>query len=41
MILGDNIFYGHDFSTYLKDASELKDGAITLAIKLKIHQDLG
>ena len=29
MILGDNIFYGHDFSTYLKDASELKDGAIT------------
>lgn len=28
MILGDNIFYGLDFSTHLKKASEIKDGAI-------------
>ena len=26
MILGDNIFYGHDFSTYLLKASQLKEG---------------
>jgi glucose-1-phosphate thymidylyltransferase len=28
MILGDNIFYGFDFSRTLKDAAQLKDGAI-------------
>ena len=28
MVLGDNIFYGFDFSRTLREASELKDGAI-------------
>ncbi len=28
MILGDNIFYGFDFSRTLREAAELKDGAI-------------
>jgi len=28
MILGDNIFYGFDFSRTLKDAAKLKDGAM-------------
>ena len=28
MILGDNIFYGFDFSRSLREAAELKDGAI-------------
>jgi glucose-1-phosphate thymidylyltransferase len=28
MILGDNIFYGYDFSRTLKEAAKLKDGAI-------------
>lgn len=28
MILGDNIFYGFDFSRTLKEAAQLKDGAI-------------
>lgn len=27
MILGDNIFYGHDFSNILEDAAALQDGA--------------
>jgi len=35
MILGDNIFYGHDFSTYLQDASQLKDGALTFGYQVK------
>ena len=28
MILGDNIFYGHNFSSHLKEAAELKKGAM-------------
>jgi len=28
MVLGDNIFYGYNFSSILEDASKLKDGAI-------------
>jgi len=28
MVLGDNIFYGFDFSRILREAAELKDGAI-------------
>ncbi|MDP4239738.1 MAG: glucose-1-phosphate thymidylyltransferase RfbA [Bacteroidota bacterium] len=28
MVLGDNIFYGYDFSRTLRDAAELKDGAV-------------
>lgn len=28
MILGDNIFYGQSFSSYLKEAAELKNGAM-------------
>ena len=35
MILGDNIFYGHDFSTYLQDARQLKDGALTFGYQVK------
>jgi glucose-1-phosphate thymidylyltransferase len=28
MVLGDNIFYGYDFSRTLRDAAELEDGAV-------------
>lgn len=28
LILGDNVFYGHDFSTLLKDCIKLKEGGI-------------
>ena len=31
LILGDNIFYGHNFSTVLKDASQLTQGALIFA----------
>ena len=31
LILGDNIFYGHNFSTVLKEASQLKEGALIFA----------
>ena len=31
LILGDNIFYGHNFSAVLKEASELKEGALIFA----------
>lgn len=31
LILGDNIFYGHNFSQVLKEASQLKDGALIFA----------
>ena len=28
LVLGDNIFYGHNFSSHLKEAAELKKGAM-------------
>jgi len=31
LILGDNIFYGHDFETQLRDASQRTDGATVFA----------
>jgi glucose-1-phosphate thymidylyltransferase len=31
LILGDNIFYGHNFSAVLKEASQLKAGALIFA----------
>ena len=31
LILGDNIFYGHDFATTLKQAAQVKDGAVVFA----------
>lgn len=31
LILGDNIFYGHNFSTVLKEASQLTQGALIFA----------
>jgi len=31
LILGDNIFYGHNFSAVLKEASQLNDGAMIFA----------
>jgi glucose-1-phosphate thymidylyltransferase len=31
LILGDNIFYGHDFANQLKDANEQKTGATVFA----------
>ena len=41
MILGDNIFYGHDFSTYLLNASQLKEGAITFGYQVKDPKRFG
>jgi glucose-1-phosphate thymidylyltransferase len=31
LILGDNIFYGHDFANSLKQASQVNDGAVVFA----------
>ncbi|MGL5616234.1 MAG: glucose-1-phosphate thymidylyltransferase RfbA [Sarcina sp.] len=35
MILGDNIFYGQNFSSYLKDAANLKEGAVVFGYYVK------
>jgi glucose-1-phosphate thymidylyltransferase len=35
LILGDNIFYGHAFSPLLKEASELKEGAVIFGYQVK------
>tara|TARA_B100000767_G_scaffold273539_1_gene303989 strand:+ start:1318 stop:2190 length:873 start_codon:yes stop_codon:yes gene_type:complete len=35
MILGDNIFYGHDFSSSLKKGRELSDGALIFGYQVK------
>lgn len=34
LILGDNIFYGHNFSAILKKASQLKEGALIFAYQV-------
>lgn len=36
MILGDNIFYGQNFSSYLKEAASLKEGAIVFGYYVQI-----
>lgn len=35
LILGDNIFYGHGFSSMLKNAAALKEGAIVFGYQVK------
>jgi glucose-1-phosphate thymidylyltransferase len=35
MILGDNIFYGHDFSSALQKGQNLKDGALIFGYQVK------
>jgi glucose-1-phosphate thymidylyltransferase len=41
LILGDNIFYGHNLIEILKEASSLKQGAITLGYYVKNPQRYG
>jgi glucose-1-phosphate thymidylyltransferase len=41
LILGDNIFYGHDLINILKDACRLKEGAFTLAYYVKNPERYG
>lgn len=41
LILGDNIFYGQDFIRQLKDASELKEGAIVFGYPVKDARSFG
>jgi len=41
LILGDNIFYGQDFVPKLKNASELKDGAVIFGYYVTNPKELG
>ncbi|SKB40458.1 glucose-1-phosphate thymidylyltransferase [Acetoanaerobium noterae] len=41
LILGDNIFYGQDFVRQLKDASNLKEGAIVFGYPVKDPKSFG
>jgi glucose-1-phosphate thymidylyltransferase len=41
LILGDNIFYGHELTELLKDASELREGAIVFGYYVKDPQRYG
>jgi glucose-1-phosphate thymidylyltransferase len=41
LILGDNIFYGHELTPVLKDAARLKDGALVFAYYVKDPQRYG
>lgn len=41
LILGDNIFYGHDLTEFLKEASSLKEGAIVFGYYVKDPQRYG
>ncbi len=41
LILGDNIFFGHQLSSYLQDASSLKEGARIFAYSVKDPQRYG
>jgi glucose-1-phosphate thymidylyltransferase len=41
LILGDNIFYGHDLNEILKEAGSLKDGALILSYYVKDPQRYG
>ena len=41
LILGDNIFYGHGFSPLLKDAANLKKGAVIFGYQVKDPKRFG
>ena len=41
LILGDNIFFGHDFAPLLKTAAEKKEGALIFAYRVKDPQRYG
>ena len=41
LVLGDNIFYGHGFTSILKLAVDLKDGAVVLGYPVKDPQRFG
>ncbi|WP_066165962.1 glucose-1-phosphate thymidylyltransferase RfbA [Aliarcobacter cryaerophilus] len=41
LILGDNIFFGHGFSDSLKEASNIKDGALVFGYSVKDPQRFG
>lgn len=41
MVLGDNIFYGFDFSRTLREAAELKDGAMVFGYYVKDPERYG
>ena len=41
LILGDNIFYGHGFSPLLKDAANLKEGAVLFGYQVKDPKRFG
>lgn len=41
LILGDNIFYGHNFSRYLQKCTALKEGAIIFGYKVSDPQRYG
>jgi glucose-1-phosphate thymidylyltransferase len=41
LILGDNIFYGHDFPEYLRDGTQLKTGGMIFGYQVKDPQRYG
>jgi len=41
LILGDNIFYGQNFSNMLKEASEIKNGALVFAYHVEDPENYG
>lgn len=41
LVLGDNIFYGRGFSDVLKNASEMKNGAVIFGYSVKNPSDFG
>ncbi len=41
LILGDNIFFGHDLSPLLKEASRLEEGAVIFGYRVKDPQRYG
>lgn len=41
LVLGDNIFYGHDFSQLLSSCTQIEEGAIVFGYEVKNPQDYG